>query len=106
VAGRSETIQNVAGRLQAIHDEMIARNAGPLALTIAEVAANLDRLSATAEIAQGRRAKARASTDPNPGHLMIGGIAGALAGFAAGGPVGAGIGFVAGWVGRGFMEAC
>jgi hypothetical protein len=105
-ARSAKTAQDVTGRLQAIYDEMIARDAGRLALTIAEAAANLDRLSGTPKSAGGRRVTAKAGSDPNPGHLMIGGIAGALAGFAAGGPVGAGIGFVAGWVGRGLVEAC
>jgi hypothetical protein len=103
VAGRS---QDVTRRLQAIYDEMIGRGTGGLALSIAEITANLDRVSATRPLTSGDGRAARADSDPNIGHLMIGGVAGALAGGLAGGPVGAVIGFVAGWVGRGFMEAC
>lgn len=102
----AKAAQDVTKRLQAIHDEMVARDAGRLALTIAEAAANLDRLSGAPASAGKRRVTAKAGSDPNPGHLMIGGVAGALAGFAAGGPLGAGIGFVAGWVGRGLVEGC
>jgi hypothetical protein len=107
VEGRSaKAAEDVNKRLQAIYDEMIDRDAGPLALTIAEVAANRDRLSGTRQSAGQGHPTPRADNDPNLGHLMIGGIAGALAGLAAGGPLGAGIGFVAGWVGRGLFESC
>ena len=98
--------QDVTKRLQAIYDEMISRGTTGLALSIAEVTANLDRVSVTTSLASGGGRQARATNDPNVGHLMIGGLAGALAGGLAGGPVGAAIGFVAGWVGRGLIESC
>lgn len=98
--------EDVISRLQAIYDEMIARDAGRLALTIAEVAATLDRLSGTPQTIKGRGVTAKAARETNVGHLMIGGIAGALAGAAAGGLPGAAIGFVAGWIGRGLVEGC
>ena len=105
-ARSAKATADVDKRLQAIYEEMITRDAGPLALTIAEVAANHNRLSGAGQSANQGHVTPRADNDPNLGHLMIGGIAGGLAGLAAGGPLGAAIGFVAGWVGRGLVESC